>query len=135
MKKKKIGRKFSRTRDQRHALKKSLATSLIFKERIETTLAKAKELRPFIERLISQAKKQNVASLRYLLHYLPEKAAKKLNKEVAPRFKDRPGGYTRIIKINNRNTDAAPLAMIEFVLRQEKKSPLKSSKQKNEKAK
>ena len=122
MKKEKRERKFNRPRDQRRAFKKSLAVALISRGRIQTTLPRAKELRPFIEKLITKAKKQNLAALRYLLRFLPKKNAQKLIKEIAPQFKDRPGGYTRIIRLSRRKSDGAHLAFIEFVnFRQDQK--------------
>ncbi len=116
MRKRKKGRKFARKKDQRRALRKTLAGSLIEKQRIKTTLAKAKELRPFVEKLVTHARKQDITAMRYLLRYLPKKSAKKLLDNIAPKFKDRPGGYTRIIKIGMRKSDSAKLAIIEFVL-------------------
>jgi len=114
MRKRKEGRKFSRKRDQRRALKKGLAVNLIEKGKIKTTLAKARELRPFIERLITKARTGELSSLRLLLSFLPKKTAFKLFKEVAPKFKDVPGGYTRIIKAGQRKSDGAALGIIEF---------------------
>jgi len=108
------GRKFARERDQRRALKKSLAVGLITRETIKTTLARAKELRPFIECLITKARVGDIAAFRYLLRYLPRAAASKLFKEISPKFKDVSGGYTRIIKAGKRKTDCAPLGIIEF---------------------
>ncbi len=128
MRKRKKGRKFARKKDQRHALRKTLAGSLVEKQRIKTTLAKAKELRPFVEKLVTHARKQDVAAMRYLLRYLPKKSAKKLLNNIAPKFKDRPGGYTRIVKIGARKSDSAKLALIEFVL-ENKEESTKSLKQ------
>jgi len=127
MRKRKKGRKFARKRDQRRALRKTLAGSLVEKQRIKTTLAKAKELRPFIEKLVTHARKQDVAAMRHLLRYLPKKSAKKLLNNIAPKFKDRPGGYTRIVKIGARKSDSAKLAIIEFVL-EDKEESTKSPK-------
>lgn len=115
MKKKKKERKFNRKRDQRRALRKALAVALITRGRIKTTLAKAKELRPFIEKLITKAKKQDIAAMRYLLHFLTKKSAQKLIKDIAIQMKDRPGGYTRIVKLSSRRSDGAKLAFIEFI--------------------
>lgn len=114
MKHKKRGRKFGRKRDQRQALLKGLATHLILKEKIITTEAKAKEVRPVIEKLITKSKKQNLASIRYLAGCLPVKARKKIM-ELGQRYRERPGGYTRIIKLGPRKRDAAKMAIIEFV--------------------
>ena len=129
MRKRKKGRKFARKKDQRRALRKTLAGSLIEKQRIKTTLAKAKELRPFIEKLVTHARKQDVAAMRYLLRHLPKKPAKKLLDNIAPKFKDRPGGYTRIIKMGARKSDSAKLAVIEFVLPNKEELATKSPKQ------
>lgn len=115
MRKRKKGRKLHRKKDQRKALLKSLAREMILKERIKTTEARAKELRPFIEKLITKAKKQNLSALRVLLSYFDESTAQKLFKEIAPRYKERKGGYTRIIKLGQREGDSAKMAFIEFV--------------------
>ncbi len=86
------------------------------KERIKTTTEKAKYLKRIIEPLITKAKKQNLASLRYLLSYLPKKSAYKLYYEIAPRYLERKGGYTRVIKLPlKRKNDQAELSFIEFV--------------------
>jgi large subunit ribosomal protein L17 len=111
----KKGRKLSRTRDQRQALLKILAAHLILQEKIVTTEAKAKELRPFVEKLITKSKKNNLSSVRYLARYLPEKARKKIIKQIGPRYQERDGGYTRIIKLGPRKTDGARMAVIELV--------------------
>ncbi len=115
MKHLKKGRKFGRKRDERKALLKSLAVSLILKERITTTQAKAKELRPFIEKLITKSRENKLASTRYLARYLSEKARKKIRIEIGPRYQERKGGYTRIIKTVPRKRDGAEMAIIEFV--------------------
>ena len=116
MKHLKKGKKFHRKRDQRKALLKGLAANLILKERIKTTLVKAKEAKSKVEKLITIAKKQNLVSLRKVKEDLPEKAANKLYYEIAPLYKDRKGGYTRIIKTSIRKVrDASPLVILEFV--------------------
>ncbi len=127
MRKRKVGRKFGKKRDQRRALLRSLAVALIFHQKIKTTLAKAKELRPFIEKLVTHARTGKLADRRHLLKYLPAKAADRLFKEIAPKFHERPGGYTRIIKTGKRKTDQAPLAIIEFVGSSKAKTPHKKS--------
>lgn len=100
----------------RRALLKNLATQLILYEKIATTEAKAKALRPYVERLITKGKKNTLASRRELLRVLPlENAVKKVLEELSPRYKSRPGGYTRITKMNPRAGDAARMARIEFV--------------------
>ena len=86
------------------------------KEKIETTIARAKEIRPIVEKLLSHAKKQQLASLRLLLSRLPKDAAQKLYYEIAPKYKERNGGYLRIIKESaTRKRDGAQKAIIEFV--------------------
>lgn len=110
-------RKFGRTRDIRAALMKSLAFSLIKKGRIKTTEAKAKSLRPFIEKLITIAKKQNLTARRLLLSrlYNNKEAAEKMLKDISPKYAERAGGYTRILKLGRRKSDASKIALIEFV--------------------
>ncbi|TSA56134.1 50S ribosomal protein L17 [bacterium] len=116
MKHLKKGKKFHRKRDQRKALLKGLAANLILKERIKTTSVKAKEAKSKVEKLITIAKKQNIVALRRVKENLPEKAANKLYYEIAPLYKDRKGGYTRIIKTSIRKVrDASPLVILEFV--------------------
>lgn len=109
-------RKFGREKTQRHALMRSLARNLIRDTQIRTTLAKAKELRPFVEKLITRAKTNTVASRRLVstrLQGAPE--VKKLFDIVAPKYADRKGGYTRITRMPNRDLDASPMAIISFV--------------------
>jgi large subunit ribosomal protein L17 len=111
-------RKLGRPRDQRKALLRSLALALISKEKITTTEAKAKELRPFIEKLVSMAKKNTLASRRLVISRLfnQEKPAKKLIEVIAPRYGKRVGGYTRVLKLSaRRKGDASKIAVIEFV--------------------
>ncbi len=115
MKHKKKGRKLGRKRNQRKALLKSLAASLILKEKIKTTEAKAKETRPFVEKLITKSKTNDLATIRYLAKYLPAKVLKKMVLEIGPRYQNRAGGYTRIIKAAPRKTDGAKMAIIELV--------------------
>lgn len=115
MRHRKKGRKFGRRRGQRRAFFKTMAHNLIINERIITTEARAKELRPKVERLVTQAKKQNLSALRLLLRKLPKTSAYKTYHEIAPRYQSRPGGYLRITKISKSRTDGAPLASIEFV--------------------
>jgi len=117
MKHQKKGRKFGREKNQRRAFLKSLAVNLIMHGKIKTTLARAKELRPFVERIVTHAKTHDTLSAEYreVRKILPKEAAKKLVKEVAPKFKERNGGYTRIIRLGQRDGDAAKMAFIEFV--------------------
>ena|SRR3989344_2205187 len=105
-------RKFHRERNQRRAFLKSLAVALIMKGKIKTTAARAKELRAFGERLVTSAKK---SGYRQTSRILPKVAARKLVKELAPRYAERSGGYTRIIKLPPRRSDSARMAFIEFV--------------------
>jgi len=116
MKHHKAIRKFGRTKDVRNALIRSLALSLILRGKIKTTEAKAKELRPFIEKLVTRGRKGDIAARRIIESRLGgARATKKLVDEIAPRYKDRNGGYTRIIKISPRGGDASKMAIIEFV--------------------
>jgi len=109
-------KKFGRKKDERRALLRSLAGALVRDGKIMTTEAKAKALRPFIEKLVTRARKGDVSARRILVSRLgSEEAARKLVSEIAPRFKDVPGGYTRIVKIAPRRSDAARMAVIEFV--------------------
>ena len=113
----KKARGFGRPSNQRRALLRSLARSLVIHERISTTEAKAKALRPFIERLVTYAKKNTLASRRLAKTRLGDDAAvKKLFNSIAPRYADRHGGYTRIVKRTERGAnDARKLAYIAFV--------------------
>ena len=112
----KRGRTFGRNSSRRKALFQALAISLIEHEGIKTTLPKAKELRSFIEPLITLAKDDSVSNRRLAFSKIRNKAAVgKLFSDLGPRFKDRPGGYSRIIKIGFRKGDAAPIAFIELV--------------------
>ena len=108
---------FNRPASQRRALLRSLACALIENERIATTEAKAKELRPYIEKLITLGKKGTLASRRLAVARLRDDAAvKKLFDAIAPRFAERAGGYTRVVKRTKRgSTDARKLAYIMFV--------------------
>jgi large subunit ribosomal protein L17 len=115
MKKLQVGRKFHRERDQRKALLKTLATALILKEKIVTTEAKAKELSPFVQKKITRAKKGDMAARRYLSTLFSAKVVKKLMEDVAVRYKERKGGYTRITKMGQRKSDSSKMAMIQLV--------------------
>lgn len=98
------------------ALLKSLSRSLVVHGKIRTTEAKAKELRPFVERLVTHGKKGGVAAERLLISRIGGEAeAKMLLKEIAPRYKDRQGGYTRIVKLPRRLSDSSKMAQISFV--------------------
>ncbi|MEK9154902.1 MAG: 50S ribosomal protein L17 [Patescibacteria group bacterium] len=112
----KKGRKFHRKKGQRQALLKGLIGNLLIREKIEITEAKAKEIKPLAEKLITIAKKQNLPSMRILLSRLNKKSAQKLYYEIAPRYKSRKGGYLRIIKsVKVRKNDGSKLAIIELV--------------------
>lgn len=115
MKKRKRTRKLNRKRDQRKALLKSLATSLILKEKIKTTEAKAKEVTVFLEKMITRAQKRDVVSRRFLSRFFNKETTKKLVDEIAPRYKERKGGYTRIVKLGPRKTNGARMAIIELL--------------------
>ena len=108
-------RSFGRKSAPRAALMKGLVSSLVEHERIKTTLPKAKELRRHVEKAITRGKQQDVHSQRLLSARYPfPKVVSKIMKDLAVRFKDRPGGYTRIIKLGPREGDRAPMAFIEF---------------------
>jgi len=115
MRKRKKGRKLSRKRDQRRALLKSLLRELFLREKIITTLAKAKEIRPLAEKIITRAKKEDLATIRYLRRKFSSQVVKKLVKEIGPRYRERPGGYTRILKLGQRESDGAEMAQIELI--------------------
>jgi len=115
MKKRKGGRKLSRKTDQRKSLLKSVAREFFLKEKIKTTEAKAKEVRGFIEKKISRAKIGDLNCRRLLAKDFSPQIVKKLVEEIAPRYKERKGGYTRIIKLGPRKSDGARMAIIEFV--------------------
>ncbi|MEX2052506.1 MAG: 50S ribosomal protein L17 [Candidatus Paceibacterota bacterium] len=110
-------RKFGREKNQRNALLKSLALNLIVREKIKTTEPKAKELRPFIEKLVTKAKKNDLATRRVVISRLfgRSREAKKLFDIIAPRYTSKNGGYTRILKLGARKSDGAKMAIIEFV--------------------
>ncbi|MGA2079117.1 MAG: 50S ribosomal protein L17 [Holophaga sp.] len=111
------GKRLGRTTNQRKALMKNLATSLITHERVETTLVKAKELRQFVEPFITLGKNDTVANRRLAMARLGSKAtvSKLFDQAFRARFAGRPGGYTRILKIDHRLGDGADLAIVEFV--------------------
>lgn len=110
-----VNRKLGRTSAHRNALFRNQLASLIDKERIITTLPKAKELRPQIERLITLARTDSVHNRRQAVRVVDEAMVAKLFDTLGPRFADRPGGYTRIIKLGPRRGDAAEIAILEFV--------------------
>ena len=111
----KKNRKFGRVKRQRKALLKHLAYSFILNEKIKTTEAKAKSLRPLVEKFITKSKNNNLSNRRYLASHLSSMAVKKLFDVMGEKYKDRKGGYTRIIKLPPRSSDGAKMALIEFV--------------------
>jgi len=116
MRHRKKGRKLSRTASHRQAMLSGMAQQLFLEDRIVTTLAKAKELRPYAEKLVTRAKKGDLHSRREALKKLKKKeVVDRLFQEVAPSFSDRNGGYTRIVKLGFRKSDAADIALIELV--------------------
>ena len=116
MRHKKTGRKLGRKTAHRKALMSNLASALITNKRIKTTDAKAKELRKYIEPLITFAKKGDLHSRRQVLKKIRHKPiVRELFDNIGPTFSNRNGGYTRIIKLGFRNNDCAPISMIEFV--------------------
>ena len=116
MRHRKAGRQLRRTSEQKLALMRNLASSLIEHGAIETTEAKAKELRPFVEKLITKARNGTLHARRLAgRHVQKRETADKLFQELGPRFAKRAGGYTRILKLGPRHGDHAPMARIEFV--------------------
>lgn len=112
----KKGRKLNRTASHRRAMLRNMAASLFRHGKIETTTAKAKELRPYAERLITLARRGDLHARRLAEARLRQRdALGVLFDEIGPRFKDRPGGYTRILKLGTRKGDAAEMAVIQLV--------------------
>ena len=123
----KRGRKLSRRKDHRKAMLANLAASLIISGRVKTTDAKAKEVRPFVERLVTFARRGDLHARRIVLSRLKDSdAVKKLFDEIGPQFTDRPGGYTRILKLGFRHGDNSPVSIIEFVGKETEKSTRKT---------
>ncbi len=116
------GRKLNRTAAHRKALMRNLVKALILREQIQTTDAKAKELRRWADRIVTLGKRNTQHTRRQAFAYLGnEDLVKRLFEEVAPRFQNRAGGYTRVLKIGTRRGDAAPISLVEFT---ERKSPV-----------
>ena len=116
MRHRKKGRKLKRTASHRRAMLRNLATSLFRHERIETTTAKAKELRPYAERLITLARRGDWHARRLVARRIQDREILgKLFDEIASRYAERPGGYTRILKLGTRKGDAAEISLIELV--------------------
>jgi large subunit ribosomal protein L17 len=112
----KKGRKFNRTAEHRKMMMRNLATSLFLHGRVETTTAKAKELRQFAEPLITRAKRGDLHARRLVGRYIQDdNAIAKLFGEIGPRYIERPGGYTRVRHLGHRSGDAADVAIIELV--------------------
>jgi large subunit ribosomal protein L17 len=123
MRHRKIGRRLSRTWSHRKAMFRNLVTALLDQEQIITTEAKAKELRRVAERMITLGKRGTPHARRQALSYIRgTRVVSKLFEELAPRYRDRPGGYTRIVKLGPRRGDNAPEAMIELVAREKEKA-------------
>ncbi|MEK7471381.1 MAG: 50S ribosomal protein L17 [Patescibacteria group bacterium] len=110
-------RKFGRDKTQKKALLNSLALNLIMREKIKTTEPKAKELRPFMEKLVTRAKGGSLATRRLIIAKLSNRSSevKKLFDVIAPKYADKKGGYTRVLKLGARKSDGAKMAIIEFV--------------------
>lgn len=116
MRHRRIGKTLDRSSDARRALLRGLATSVILYEHVNTTLAKAKAVKPLVEKLITKGKTKTLASRRELMKTLmTESAVNKILEEIGPRYATRPGGYTRIIKLGARKGDGADVAQIQLV--------------------
>ncbi|MCK4337728.1 MAG: 50S ribosomal protein L17 [Candidatus Aminicenantes bacterium] len=128
------GKKLQRDSAQRRALFRSQVTSFLEKERIQTTLAKAKAVRPLAEKMITLAKRNTLHTRRQALSFIYKRdVVKKLFKDIGPRFMERPGGYTRIIKVGPRAGDGAEMAVLELVDIEFKKKTKKKDKLKEAK--
>src|SRR5512135_3650467 len=118
------GRQFGRDTSHRKALLRMLVTSLLRNEKIETTVAKAKELRPLAEQMITLGKRGDLHARRQAMSFIQDEAVVRgLFSDIAPRFAARNGGYTRIVPTRRRMGDAAPMAVIELVELQKKETP------------
>ncbi len=116
MRHRKAGRKLNRTSSHRKAMLRNMVTEFLEKERIVTTVPKAKELRPYAEKLITLGKRENLHARRRALSVIRRKSVvHKLFDSLAPRYADRDGGYTRIVRLGTRKGDAAEMAVIELV--------------------
>jgi large subunit ribosomal protein L17 len=115
MKKKKNIRKFGRVKKVRKGMFKALISSLVFHGKIETTEAKAKEIRPMVERLVTLAKRGGISKVRLIASKTSKDVAEKIVSVILPKYEKRNGGYTRIIKTKIRKSDGAKMAVIEFV--------------------
>ncbi len=129
------GRHFGRTANQRKALLRGLIASLIEHQRIETTLAKAKEAKKLAERIVTLGIRGDLHSKRIALSHIPNrKVIAKLFGEIAPRFTGRNGGYLRLIRTRNRVNDAAPMAVLEFVDYEEVRQRIEKKKKEEKKS-
>jgi large subunit ribosomal protein L17 len=127
------GRKLNRTSAHRKALFRNLVLSLVKHERIKTTDAKAKELRGFADRMVTLGKRGDLSARRLAFNFMQSRdAVKKLFDEIAPRYKERAGGYTRVVKYGFRRGDAAQLSIIEFTGLEEKAPSRKRPRRKKE---
>ena len=115
MKKKVFGRQFKRDANERKALFKGLMTELVMRESIQTTLPKAKSIKGQVEKLVTKAKVRGAASRAFITPFVSSQATDKIISDLAVRFADRPGGYTRIVKMGSRFSDNADMAIIEWV--------------------
>jgi large subunit ribosomal protein L17 len=131
MKKNVFGRKLSRDANERKALFKTLASSLVMSESITTTEAKAKAIRPYVEKLVTKAKRRKLGARQFIEPNLSKEATDKLLMDTSLRFTERNGGYTRIIRLGNRFADNAPVVKIEWV----DKTPIKIEKKETKKVK
>jgi large subunit ribosomal protein L17 len=131
MRHRKAGRKLGRTTSHKEAMLRNMVTSFLKDEKIVTTDAKAKELRIIAEKMITLGKRGTLHAMRQALTVIRDKkVAKKIFEEISPRFSERAGGYTRIVKIGNREGDNAPISAIELVARAEKEKTKAKSKAK-----
>jgi len=112
----KKGKILDRKKEVREMLLRNLVTQMVLSEKIKTTIAKAKAMKPIVEQIITKGKKDNLGCYKNIVEYVTiKKAAGKIIKELSPRYKERKGGYIRIIKLGNRKGDGAEMAQIEFV--------------------
>ena len=134
MRHQKAGRKLGRTSSHRKAMFRNMVTSFFEHEKIETTDAKAKELRKIAEKMITLGKRGDLHSRRLVLRVVNDKdVVRSLFEDIAPRYQDRNGGYTRILKAGRRRGDNAPLSIIELVPEKGEKTPRKKSSRSQEK--
>jgi len=130
-----FGKKLSRDTKARKALLRNVANSLVIHNQLTTTLAKAKFAAPYIEKLVTQAKRNRLSSNRWLASTLSDDAFRKIIQELGPGFSNRQGGYTRVIKLAPRRGDSAPMARLEFVEWDKSKTPPQTKPKKKIEAK